>query len=57
MEKPEKNIIINQNFKITLYLESKNWSNKYSVSLIQEVLRDKDKSSEREIEIILFLNI
>ena len=52
MEKPEKNIIINQNFKITLKLESKNLNKKYSVSLSQEALRDNDKSSDREIEII-----
>ena len=52
LEKPEKNIIINQNFKITLKLESKNLSKKYSVSLSQEALRDNDKSSDREIEII-----
>ena len=52
LEKPEKNIIINQNFKITLKLESKNLNKKYSVSLSQEALRDNDKSSDREIEII-----
>ena len=52
LEKPEKNIIINQNFKITLKLESKNINKKYFISLGQEALRDNDKSSEREIEII-----
>ena len=53
IEKPEKNIIVNQNFKITLKLESKNINKKYLISLSQETLRDNDnKSSEREIEII-----
>lgn len=51
-EKPEGNIILNQNFKLTLKLESKNINKKYSVNLSQEPLRDNDKCSEREIEII-----
>ena len=51
-EKPEKNIVINQNFKITLKLESKNLIKKYSVSLSQEALRDNDRTYDREIEII-----
>ena len=51
-EKPEKNIVINQNFKITLKLESKNLNKKYFVSLSQEALRDNDKTYDREIEII-----
>ena len=53
VEKPENNIIVNQNFKITLKLESKNINKKYLISLSQETLRDNDnKSSDREIEII-----
>ena len=51
VEKPEKNIVINQNFKIALKLESKNLNKKYFVSLSQETLRD-DKLNEREVEII-----
>jgi hypothetical protein len=52
VEKPEKDIIINQNFKITLKLEGKNLKKKCFVSLMQETLRDYDKPNEREIEII-----
>jgi hypothetical protein len=51
-ERPEKNVVINQNFKITLKLESKNLKKKYYVSLSQEILRDNDKATDREIEII-----
>jgi hypothetical protein len=51
-EKPENNIVINHNFKITLKLESKNLNKKYFVSLSQEALRDNDKTYDREIEII-----
>ena len=51
-ERPEKNVVINQNFKITLKLESKNLAKKYYVSLSQEILRDNDKATDREIEII-----
>ena len=51
-EKPVKNIMINQNFKITLKLESKNLNKKYFINLSQEALRDNDKSNNREIEII-----
>ena len=52
VEKPENNIIVNQNFKITLKLESKNVNKKYFVSLSQDVIRDNDKCNDREIEII-----
>ena len=52
VEKPEKDIIINQNFKITLKLDGKNLKKRIFVSLMQESLRDNDKSNEREIEII-----
>ena len=52
LEKPEKNIIINENFKIILKLETKNINNNYIISLSQETLRDNDKSNDKEIEII-----
>ena len=52
IEKPEKNIIINENFKIILKVETKNPNKKYIISLNQELLRDNDKSNDREIEII-----
>lgn len=51
-EKPENNIVINQNFKITLKLENKNLKKKYFVSLSPEILRDNDKATDREVEII-----
>jgi hypothetical protein len=51
-QKPEKNIILNENFKIILKLETKNPSKRYIISLGQEALRDNDKSNDREIEII-----
>ena len=52
LEKPEKNIIINENFKIILKLQTKNINNNYIISLSQETLRDNDKSNDKEIEII-----
>jgi len=52
MEKPEKNIIINENFKIILKVETKNLDKRFIISLSQETLRDNDKSNDREIEII-----
>ena len=52
IEKPEKNININENFKIVLKVETKNPNKKYTISLGQEALRDNDKSNDREIEII-----
>ncbi len=52
LEKPEKNIIINENFKIILKLETKNINSNYIISLSQETLRDNDKSNDKEIEII-----
>jgi hypothetical protein len=51
-QKPEKNIIKNENFKIILKLETKNRKKKYFITLSQEALRDNDKSNDREIEII-----
>ena len=52
VEKPEKPIILNQNFKIILKVETKNPNKKYIISLSQEALRDNDKSNDKEIEII-----
>jgi hypothetical protein len=52
MQKPDKNIFINENFKIILKVETKNPNKKYIISLSQEALRDNDKSNDREIEII-----
>ena len=52
LEKPEKNIILNETFKIVLKLENKNRNKRYIISLSQETLRDNDKSNDREIEII-----
>lgn len=52
-EKPEGDIILNQNFKIIINIKSKNKEGKYSISLSQEPIRDNDiKSDDREIEII-----
>ena len=51
-EKPEEDIILNQNFKIIINLQSKNLSKKYNISLSQEPIKDDDKSTDREIEII-----
>ena len=52
IEKPDKNIIINENFKIIMKVETKNPNKKYIISLSQEALRDNDKSNDRELEII-----
>jgi hypothetical protein len=52
IEKPDKNIIINENFKIIMKVETKNLNKKYIISLSQEALRDNDKSNDRELEII-----
>ena len=52
VEKPEKNIMLNETFKIVLKLETKNKNKRYIISLSQETLRDNDKSNDREIEII-----
>ena len=52
MEKPDKNININENFKIILKVETKNPNKKYIISLSKEALRDNDKSNDRELEII-----
>ena len=51
-QKPEKNIIKNENFKIILNLKTKNPDKKFFITLSQEALRDNDKSNDREIEII-----
>lgn len=52
IEKPEKDIIVNQNFKIVMNLTTKNPNIKYSISLCQDILKENDKSNDREIEII-----
>ena len=52
IEKPKDDIIVNQNFKIVINLKSKNLNNKYIISLNQEPIKDNDKTSDREIEII-----
>ena len=52
VEKPEKDIIVNQNFKIVINLQTKNPNIKYMISLRQETLTENDKSNDREIEII-----
>ena len=52
-EKPDNNkIYMNQNFKITLKLESKNPKKKFFVNLEQETKTDKDILNEREFDII-----
>ena len=51
-QKPEKDIIKNENFKIILNLKTKNPKKKFLITLSQESLRDNDKSNDREIEII-----
>ena len=52
LEKPKRDIIKNENFNIVLNLKTKNPEKKYIISLSQEPLREKDKSNDREIEII-----
>ena len=52
IEKPKGDIIKNQNFNIILKLETKNPEKKYVITIGQESLKDNDKSSDREIEII-----
>jgi hypothetical protein len=52
IEKPEGNIIKGQNFNIKLKLETKNPQKKYVITLRQDIMKDDDKSSDREIEII-----
>lgn len=51
-EKPNEDIVLNQNFKIIINLQSKNLSKKYSITLSQEPIKDNDISTDREIEII-----
>ena len=52
VEKPQNSIILNQNFKIILKVQTKNPNKRYTISLSQEALRDNDKSNDKEIEII-----
>ena len=52
IEKPERNVYINENFKIIMKVETKNLNKKYIISLSPEALRDNDKSNDRELEII-----
>ena len=52
LDSPKRDIIQNQNFKITLKLDSKNLNKKYFIRLGKEPLRDNDKLNNREIEII-----
>ena len=56
IEKPEGNIIKNKNFNIKLKIETKNVQKKYIITLRQEHMKDNDKSSDREIEIIDIVN-
>ena len=52
-EKPEGDIILNQNFRIVINLKTKNKNAKYNISISQESIQDDDdKSEDREIEII-----
>ena len=51
-EKPNEDIVLNQNFKIIINLQSKNLSKKYTITLSQEPIKDDDISTDREIEII-----
>ena len=52
-EKPEKDIILHQNFRIVINLKTKNKDKKYNISISQEQIKDDDdKSDDREIEII-----
>ena len=52
VEKPEADIIKNQNFNVVLKLETKNPQKKFIITVRQDILKDTDKSSDREIEII-----
>lgn len=52
VEKPEGNIIKNQNFNVVLKLETKNPQKKYVITIRQDTMKNDDKSSDREIEII-----
>ena len=56
IEKPEGNIIKNKNFNIKLKIETKNVQKKYIITLRQDHMKDNDKSSDREIEIIDIVN-
>ena len=52
-EKPETDIILNQNFRIVINLKTKSKDKKYNISISQEqIYDDDDKSDDREIEII-----
>ena len=52
VEKPEGNIIKNKNFNVKIKLETKNPNKKYVITVRQDVMKDDDKSTDREIEII-----
>ena len=52
IEKPQDDILVNQNFKIVINIKIKNMDNKYIISLNQEPIKDHDKTNDREIEII-----
>ena len=52
IEQPEGNIIKNQNFNVKLKLETKFPQKKFVITLKQDTMKDDDKSSDREIEII-----
>ena len=52
IEKPEGDIIKNQNFNVKLKLETKNPNKKYVITVRQDAMKDDDKSTDREIEII-----
>ena len=53
IEKPKNDIIYkNKNFKIKFKLESKNPNKKYVITIRQDVMKDDDRSTDREIEII-----
>ena len=52
IEKPEGDIIKNQNFKIMIKLETKNIKKKIFINLERETKADQDKLNDREFEII-----
>jgi hypothetical protein len=52
VEKPEGDIIKNQNFNVVLKIETKNPQKKFVITVRQDAMKDNDKSNDREIEII-----
>ena len=52
VEKPEGDIIKNQNFNVVLNIETKNPQKKFVITVRQDAMKDSDKSNDREIEII-----